>query len=272
MYNNNQKISVWVIIMLVWFLLSLVLLVAFAGQNDTEKMFLVLGQYVVGFGVMTLSSNNESKKNHNQSMANKNDAKIIIQQNKVLLVKQEDGSYVATPVVVDRERFIKSTTRLGYFLLIGGIAIIICVYLAFNPEVLGVEIDWVKLFFTVLFSSAVIVSCKMCYNAIKRINNLKKRCFVEVVATISKYVEGRKGIQYPVYKFMFNGKEYFICHNRGSRPILTPVGSEIKLMINPSMPYEYMSSDFNFEWLELLFDVSALAISLFALIAVIIKM
>lgn len=270
--RKDQKITVGAIITVVWFVASIYAIVQFAMNKEIFLMFLVVGQYIIGFGIMTLSASNKTNKNNDQSMMNKNDEQSIILQNKVPLVKQEDDSYVAmSGVIVDSEMFRKSTTRLGHYLLMGGIALIICVYLAFHPEVLGVEVSWELLFFLCLISVMVIVSFRICYKAIKKHRDLKNRCYVEVVAVISEYVKRHKNIKYPVYKFMFNGKEYFICHNTGSRRISTPIGNEIKLMINPNMPYEYITSNLADGLLELFVGVPVFVLSVISLILFIMK-
>lgn len=270
--KKEKKITFGAIFTLVWFVASMYAIVQFAMKKEMFLMFLVVGQYIIGFGIMTLSASNKKNKNNNQSMMNENDEQGIILKNKVPLVKQKDDSYVAmSGVIVDSERLRKSTTRLGHYLLMGGIALIICVYLALHPEVLGAEVGWELLFFLCLISVMVIVSFRIGYKAIKKHRDLKNRCYVEVVAVISEYVERHKNIKYPVYKFMFNGKEYFICHNTGSRRISAPIGSEIKLVINPNMPYEYITSNLADVLLELFVGVSVFVLSVISLILFIMK-
>ena len=269
MNNGEQKISIWTIIMFLWFGISIVLIVTFAEKKDFENMWLVVGQYIVGFGLMFLSP---TKKNNNYMELNKKDNPNVILQNEMTLVKQEDDSYVVMPgITVDSNKFRKSQIRLGYFLLLGGISFIVCVYLAFHPKLLGLEVNWQLLFYLFLISVMAIYSFRNCYKTIKKYRYLKERCFMEVVAVISKYVKKHRGIQYPVYKFMFNGKTYFIFHNVGSRRILKPIGSEIRLMINPSMPYEYRTSRLTDGLLKLFVCAPMFIFSFLSLILFIIK-
>ena len=254
--KNEQKITVGGIITLVWFAVSMYAIVQLGMNGEIFLMFLVVGQYIIGFGIMALSSG--KKKNNLNGRDNFNDEPIVIEH-------EESNS----KIIVDSKKLDKTSIKLGYGLILAGIIFIICLYLNEHPELLGVEINWTKVLFIVIWSFASVWSLKLCYYVHKEYKKENANLNVHDLNDMKKAMEKNEG----VHIYNFNGREYEVREEK----IDDEHNLDFAVKISPSsknyvMPEERIVSKKSVSLFPLLLVIVFFLLSIFTLIAVIIKM
>jgi len=145
--------------------------------------------------------------------------------------------------------FIPLTQERGFKRLIGlpfsiiGLAMIIVPYLITHPNLFEFTIVWdsiIPLLFVLIFVLAGLVMIS--FPIIKR-QKLKKVCSETVYATIVEHdytYNGGKKLYCPIYSFEFNNQKYEVSNNQYSNFGIKPIGTILRLKINPNNPNEFL--------------------------------
>jgi len=137
------------------------------------------------------------------------------------------------------------------FVLIG-LACVILPCLIMNPEKNVGVINFEDIIFFLLFSGIPIAGIYFVAKSIIKGKKWLRLCTEEVEATIVKYEliwdnrteRKTRSSYYPIYTFEFNGKKYTAEGKSSKNTRLNPIGSIVKLKINPENPKEFLDKNY----------------------------
>lgn len=133
---------------------------------------------------------------------------------------------------------------IGVPLILVGLSCIIIPYLMMKPDIKGIVINWDAVIVLLFSIGFVFTGIALILIPIIRTRQLKRRCSIEVVATIvkhlSEYDDNGNELFCPIYEFQFNGKKYNVMNNEYTNIGVKPIGTLENLKINPDNPEEFL--------------------------------